>query len=245
MALRILIVDADPSSTTMIRTIAAPLGHVVLHFEDGSAAAQRAETHRFDVAFVGAASGLMNGCEVSRAIRDSEASHQCMIVMMSPTDSIENMQKSFSAGADLVMAKPLTTLRIRALLAGIASPGWRNRRYAVRLPLFTDATGKREGQEFALRTLNISATGILLQGAMEAGVGAEINLDFKIAEVNRSLSVNGRIVRTEEPDRFAVEFVNLAAEDKNAIQLYVMGRLTDLTPERDFASIGSRKAFHP
>lgn len=244
MSLKIIIVDEEQTSTTLVRTIAAPLGHVVLSFADGRAAAQRAETHRFDVAFVGAPTGEMNGCEVARAIRDSEANHQSLIVMLSPADTIENMQKSFSAGADLVIAKPLTAPRVRAMLAGIASPGWRNRRQAVRLPLFTDVVCMRDGQEFSLRTLNISSSGLLLQGALNAEVGQEIQLDFKIAEVNASLKVLGRVVRTQEPDRVAMEFLSLAPEDKNAIQLYVMGRLTDLTPERDFAGIG-RKPFHP
>jgi len=93
--------------------------------------------------------------------------------------------------------------------------------------------------------MNISESGVLLQGTMEAEAGQEVALEFKIADVDATLNVKGRIARKEGNDRFGVEFMGLAPEDKNAIQLYVMGRMMDLTRERDLSSVGVRKPFHP
>jgi hypothetical protein len=70
-------------------------------------------------------------------------------------------------------------------------------------------------------------------------------LEFKIAEVRASLSVLARIVRKEGNERIGIAFIGLAPEDLNAIQLYVMGRLKDLTPPRDLSGIGMHRLFSP
>jgi hypothetical protein len=58
------------------------------------------------------------------------------------------------------------------------------------------------------------------------------------------LNVRGRIVRKEGTERMGVAFLGLAPEEHNAIQLYVMGRLRDLTPERDLSDIGMHRLFN-
>jgi c-di-GMP-binding flagellar brake protein YcgR len=131
---------------------------------------------------------------------------------------------------------------LRRTLAAMDSPEW-NKRRAARLPLFTDVLCTWEGRQFSLRSLNISESGMLLQPAIDAELGQEVSLEFKIAEVRASLDVRARIVRKEGADRIAVTFIGLAPEDQNAIQVYVMGRLKDLTPPRDLSGIGMRRVF--
>jgi len=70
-------------------------------------------------------------------------------------------------------------------------------------------------------------------------------LEFKIAEVRASLNVLARIVRKEGNERIGIALIGLALEDLNAIQLYVMGRLKDLTPPRDLSGIGMHRLFSP
>jgi hypothetical protein len=93
--------------------------------------------------------------------------------------------------------------------------------------------------------MNISESGMLLQGSLDAEVGQEVALEFKLPEVGASLNVLARIVRKEEPPRVGLGFIGLAPEDQNAIQLYVLGRLKDLTPPRDLSGIGMRRLFNP
>ena len=78
-----------------------------------------------------------------------------------------------------------------------------------------------------MRSLNISETGILLQSSHGLMEDQEISLEFKIAEVRASLKVRARIVRKEGTERIGTEFIDLAPEDQNAIQLYVMGHLKE------------------
>ena len=122
-------------------------------------------------------------------------------------------------------------------------PEWKGRRHAARLPLFTEVTCTWNEWQFPLRSLNISESGMLLQPAIAAEVGQEVALEFKIADVRASLNVLARIIR-KEGERVGMEFVGLAPEDQNAIQLYVTGHLEVRTP-REPLNLGTRRLFSP
>ena len=245
MSLKIMVVDDEPQSSKLIRSLAAPLDHTVLTFEDSQAAGQRAENQRFDVAFVGMGTPQLDGLELARRIRKSPLNLETAIVMLSTDDEVGSLRKAFAEGADFVLAKPISAARIRGMLAAMDSPGWKNKRHAVRLPLITEVICNWNDQQLPLRSLNVSESGMLLQGSADLKVGNEVGLEFKIAEFRASLNVMGRVVRQEAPNRIAVGFVGLAPEDINAIQLYVMGRLRDMSPERDLSGIGMHRLFTP
>ncbi len=245
MSLKIMVVDDEQQSLKLLRSLAAPSGHTVLTFEDRQEAGQRAEKQRFDVAFLGMRLPQLDGLELARQIRSCEPNRETTIVMLSATDDIDSLRKAFGEGADFVLTKPLTAGRIRPMLAAMDSPGWKGKRHAARLPLITEVNCTWNDRQYPLRSLNISESGMLLQASMDAEAGQEVGLEFKIGEVRASLNVLARIVRKEGTERVGVAFIGLAPEDLNAIQLYVMGRLKDLTPARDLSGIGMHRLFSP
>ena len=245
MSLKIMVVDDEPMSLKLMRSLAAPLGHTVLAFEDNEEAGQRAEQQRFDVAFLGMRMPQLGGLELARRIRNSELNRETTIVMLNATEDIESLRRAFGDGADYVLTKPLTAGRLRPMLAAMDSSGWKGRARAARLPLITEVTCTWDDRRFPLRSMNISESGMLLQPSMDIEVGQEVGLEFKIAEVRASLNVLARIVRKEGNERLGTAFIGLAPEDRNAIQLYVMGRLKDLTPPRDLSGTGMRRLFSP
>ena len=231
MSLKIMIVDDEPASVQLMRSLATPLNHTVLALQDSQEAGQRTDKQRFDVVFVG-----MGGLELTRRIRNSQPNRETTIVVLSATEDIEGLREAFGEGADLVLTKPISAVRLRPMLAAMDSPGWQGKRHAARLPLFTEVNCTWGDRQFPLRSMNISQSGMLLQPSLDAEVGQEVSLDFKITEVRASLSVRARIVRKEGTLRVAIEFISLAPEDQNAIQLYVMGRLVSgQTPTRELS----------
>src|SRR5437879_1095353 len=243
MSLKIMVVDDEPKVTQLMRSLATPLGHTVLPFGDYQAAGQRGETQRFDVAFVGMRWPELGGLELARRMRNSQPNRETIIIMLSATDDIPSLRKAFGEGADLVLAKPVPADRLRRMLAAMDLPEWKGRRHAARLPLFTEVTCTWNEWQFPLRSLNISESGMLLQPAIAAEVGQEVTLEFKIADVRASLNVLARIIR-KEGERVGMEFVGLAPEDQNAIQLYVTGHLEVRTP-REPLNLGTRRLFSP
>ena len=107
------------------------------------------------------------------------------------------------------------------------------------MPLFTEVICTWDNQQHALHSLNISESGMLLQPSLDAAIGSEVSLAFKIAEVRASLSLRARIIRKEGNERVAFEFIELAPEDRNAIQVYVTGHLTEVTRRRDVVGLRS------
>jgi CheY-like chemotaxis protein len=245
MSLKIMVVDDEPVSLQLVRSLASPSGHTVLTFGDSQEAGQRAEKQRFDVAFVGMRTPQPDGLELARRIRNSELNRETTIVMLSASDDVESVRKAFGEGADFVITKPVTASRIRPMLAVMDSAGWKGKRHSARLALFTEVVCTWDDRQFPLRSMNISESGMLLQPSLDIEVGQEVALEFKIAEVRASLHVLARVVRKEGNERVGMEFIGLTPEDQNAIQLYVMGRLKDFTPPRDLSDIGLRRLFKP
>lgn len=233
MSLKIMIVDDEPANLQLLRSVAAPLDHTVLAFHNSHEAAERAEKQRFDVVFLGMRAPELPSLHLARRIRSSQPNHQAAIVMLSASDDIRLVRSAFGEGADFVLPKPLTMTRLRPILAAMDSPGWKGKRHTARLPLFADVLCISGGRQLSLRSLNISESGMLLQPALDVPEGQEVSLDFKISEVPAALQVRARIVRKEGADRVAVQFLDLAPEHLNAIQLYVMGRLRPPAPPRE------------
>jgi len=235
-----MVVNDEPSSKLM-RALSAPLGHTVLTFDDCLRAGERAETQRFDLVLVGGISES-HGLELVHQIRNSPTNRSTTIVMLSTSDDVVSVRKCLGEGADVVLTKPLTADRMRRMLVAMDSQEWKDRSGA-RLPLFTEVLCSWDQRQATLRSLNISESGMLLQPTLDADLGQEVALEFKIAQVSASLRTLARIIRKEGAERVAVEFIGLAPEHQNAIQIYVMGRMKDMTPPRDLSGIGLRRVF--
>ncbi|PYU21019.1 MAG: hypothetical protein DMG30_18820 [Acidobacteria bacterium] len=242
MSLKIMVTDDEPKTTHLMRSLATPLGHTVLPFGDYQAAGQRGETQRFDVAFVGMRLPELNGLELAHRIRNSKPNRETIIVMLSATNDVGTLRRAFGEGADLVVTKPISADRLRRMLLALDLPDWKGKRHAARLPLFTEVNCTWKGRQFPLRSLNISESGMLLQPAIDAEVGQEVALEFKIAEFDASLNESARIIRKEGTRQLAVEFIRLAPENQNAIHLYVTGHLEG-PRRRESLKLGPRRLF--
>jgi CheY-like chemotaxis protein len=243
MSLKIMVVDDEPLSLKVIRSLAVPLGHKVLPSHDSQEAGQEAEQQRLDVVFMGMPRS--DGLELTQRIRNSRSSAESIIVTLSATNDIELLRKAFGAGATFVLPKPISGARIVPMLAAIESPKWKATRHAARLPLFTEVNCKSGDQNLVMRSMNISETGMLLQSSHDVEVGKDVSLEFKIAEVRALLNVQARVVRKQGPLNLGVDFVKLAPEDQNSIQLYVMGHLKQPPPSRDQSGVQLRRLYTP
>jgi CheY-like chemotaxis protein len=247
MSLKIMVVDDETRTPNLIRSVATVMGHSVRAFEDRHAAGEQGAAERFDVVFVGMRLAELDGLELPSHIRRSQANGEATIVMLSATEDVASSRRAFGEGADLILTKPVSGECLRRLLSAINVPGWRSRKSPARLPLFTDVTCTWKDGQIRLRSVNISETGMLLQGSLEAEIGDEVTLEFRLADVGASLKARARISRKEGRERFGVEFVGLAGEDKNAIQVYVMGRKKEAErpPDLSVEGAGPRRLFRP
>lgn len=243
MSLKIMVVDDEPLSLKVMRSLAVPLGHTVLTLDNSTEANREAEKRRFDVVFVGLSQA--GALELTRQIRTSEFGGETTVVMFATTHDIDLLREAYAAGVMFVIPKPIAAARIIPMLAAMDSPAWKTKIRASRLPLFAEVKCTCGEQDFLMRTMNISETGMLLQSSHDLEVDQDVSLAFKIAEVGASLNVRGRIIRKEGVDRLGIKFVDLMPEEKNAIQLYVMGRMSKSTPSRNISDTRMHRLISP
>jgi CheY-like chemotaxis protein len=241
MPLRIMVVDDEPLSLKVMRTLGGSLGHIVLTFNDSQQAKLQAEKQRFDVVFVGLPRS--DGLDLAHTFGEPQPGSETIVVMLGPENDTETLRKSFGAGATFFLPKPIASTRVVPFLKAMSLTDWKTRRHAARLPFVTEVNCKSASGNFPMRSVNISETGMLLQSLHDVGLGQAVSLEFKIAEIRASLNVHARVVRKEGTDHMAVAFVDLAPEDQNAIQLCVMGRVKPPASTRDFANFRSIRLY--
>jgi len=225
-----MVLDDEPLTLKVIRSLAVPLGHKVLAFGDSQEATQAAEKQAFDVVFVGMP--RLDGLELAVRIPNLHPNSKTTVVMLDATNDIETLRKIFAVGVGFILPKPIASSRIIPMLTAMESPGWKDRRPAARLPLFIKVVCTWANRDFPTQSINISETGMLLQSLPGVEVGQEVSLEFKIVELGASLNVRAAIVRKEGTDRAAAKFIDLAPEDRNAIRLCIMGHLEQSKPQR-------------
>jgi CheY-like chemotaxis protein len=243
MSQHILAVDTEPASLNLIRLLAVGEGFRVSTFENYQEAKQASDKQHFDILFVGMGTTESEGLTIVRGVRESNVNRESTIVILAATDEIAVLRKALSEGADLVLTKPVVANRLRPLLGAMKSQDWKFKTRAARMPLFTEVKCTWDDREFPLRSMNISESGMLLQPSLDIQVGQEVGLEFTIAELRASVNLLARIVRKEDKRSVAVQFIGLAPEDQNAIQLYVTGRLKDENPTREETDWRMRRLF--
>lgn len=244
--MKIMVVDNEAKTSTLLRSVAIPLGYTVQSCGDCGLGIEKAQTQHFDVIFVGMHSAKQDGIEMIGRIRNSGPNCRTLVVMMSATEDIPGLRRAIGEGADLFVIKPVSGERLGRMLR--AFPEWKGTRKAARLPLVTEVICTSDGRRFSARSLNISESGMLLQskGIQEFAVRQEIHLDFHIAEIHASLNLAARVARKEDADRIGVAFDGPTPEDINAIDLYVTGRMKSAArPVADFWEGSRRSKSYP
>ena len=228
MSIRLLIVDDEEPVLGLLKATLEPLGAEVVALTSGDEAIQHLERERFDGIVVDVRMPGTDGFEVTRKARASSLNNKAPIVMLSGLDDVETMREGFKAGATFFLGKPIPRERIQNLFKTLQGPMMLQRRRHARLPLKTRVTCRwaaEKDKHIVAESLNIGEGGMLLEASVAVDMGQELILEFTAPLANRPVSVKGKVVRTEQSGRFAVEFVDLQASEHETIQTYIIGKI--------------------
>lgn len=103
--MKILIVDDEPGTRLMVATAVQRLGHSVLQAADGEEGWQAFALHRPEVVITDWAMPGIDGTELTRRIRATEAAYTYIVVLTARADE-DAAREAAQAGADDVMSKP-------------------------------------------------------------------------------------------------------------------------------------------
>jgi PAS domain S-box-containing protein len=118
--LRVLLAEDHPTNQKVVELILAPYGADITIVENGADAVEAMRSRTFDLVLMDMQMPVMDGLAATRAIRRHEADHaerpRTPIVMLSANAMAHHRLDALAAGADLHIAKPVTST---TLVAGI------------------------------------------------------------------------------------------------------------------------------
>ncbi len=221
---KVLFVDDDAAVLGAIKAMVEPLGYEVLTLADSQLAGERLKKEKFDAVFVDARMPHPDGFELTQTIRRSPLNSSVPVVMLTGYNEVDVMRKAFQAGITFFLWKPVNQDGLAKLLRAMRDTMLREHRRYMRLPYRTTVTCRLGGRSFKAECGNLGEGGMLLEASGGAEVDQELDLQFSVPEAARPLRPHAKVVRKEAPDRIAVQFVGLDADEQKAIRNYIAGR---------------------
>jgi PAS domain S-box-containing protein len=135
-ALSILVVEDNPANQMVVRCLLEPLGFEIVTADDGRQGADRFLGGDFDMILMDMQMPVMDGLTAISLIRAQEAAHRLgrtPIVMLTANTTEVHHQRAMHAGADALVAKPVT---LEILLNGLdqgmaAAAAWHGDAFAA------------------------------------------------------------------------------------------------------------------
>jgi two-component system, sensor histidine kinase and response regulator len=117
---RVLVVDDNPQNVELLEAYLVPEKYDVVTAFDGVEAMERVEESLPDIVLLDVMMPRMNGYEVCRKLKESEATRFIPVVMVTALKELEDKIESIEAGADDFLTKPFNKLelltRIKSLI---------------------------------------------------------------------------------------------------------------------------------
>ena len=130
---RIIIIDDDDDARKML-SMALETRFEVIEACDGLEALSKLETHEPDFAIIDIMMPMMDGYQVCEAIRRHRKFNTMQVLFLSAFGSKENIKKSYAAGANLFLTKPVDPTRVLRNIEFTVQhepPPLRNKRYTL------------------------------------------------------------------------------------------------------------------
>lgn len=115
----ILVVDDQPSNTELLEELLVPLNYVVLRSSRGESALSYINKINVDLVLLDINMPGMNGYEVCRRLKGSEATRLIPVIMITGLDDRDVKLKGIEAGADDFITKPLNKLELLARIKSL------------------------------------------------------------------------------------------------------------------------------
>jgi DNA-binding response OmpR family regulator len=226
VSLKVMVVDDDPDVLQSVKAMLEPLACDVLKISDSREATELLEKDRFDGILLAVQMPHLDGFELTKLIRASRLNHSALVVLLGETNDSATMRQGFKAGASCFIGKPLDQKRLYALIKAMRGPMLQEKRRHVRLPFWAMVkcrAGAQEEPQFISKSLTLSESGMSLDLARDLEQAQELEVEFSLPNSDKPVKANARVVRTLGPNLVGVEFLNLEAKGREAIQRYVEG----------------------
>lgn len=203
---KILVVEDD---TTMLRLLGEVLGQMGAepHCVASSVhAAELIEKEKYDGIFLDWRMPEIDGMELARRVRASQSNGHVPLVMLTGVADSQGLKKSFEAGINFYLQKPVSVSQLRNLLNASRGMMLAERRGYQRAPVAVPMRCRWDNQAVTGCSINVSASGVLLEIAPAPPVGTRVQIDFELPGQPKPYKLSGTAVRVAVSRGVAVKF---------------------------------------
>lgn len=218
---QILLVDHSRGSLLFQETILRRRDAVITTALAGSDGLEKAKVERPLLIVFGFDLFDMSAPEFCRAIRNYEGTKGISLLLICDKDQPDQSALCLSAGCNDVIYRPLQRHEFDTKVHRLTSiPARRQLRTLTKIDVSLENNGR-----FVLgRSVNISATGMLLETDRVLPADSRVRLHFYLPADPRPVELEAEVLRAEfvgTMAKYGVRFVNPTAEDCDRIERYV------------------------
>ena len=166
--------------------------------------------------------------ELLRQVRgDVSFCRNAGIILVADEERVDEAMAYEGSGVNRVIANRWTGAHLWQALADLlhVAP-----RIAVRVLAHLDIQLGRDHEEDLARSVNLSASGVLLESPSDIRPGTMVRMTFRLPRELRPVSGGGEVVRRSDPDRegvrgFAVRFLNLEDDGARRLESWIARRV--------------------
>jgi two-component system, OmpR family, alkaline phosphatase synthesis response regulator PhoP len=218
---RILLVDHSRGALAYQETILRRRDALITTALAGSEGLQKAKDAVPQLIIFGFDLFDMSAPEFCRAIRDDDATHSVSLLLVSEREATDQADLCLSAGCNDVIFRPLQRHELDSKVEKLtAIPVRRQLRTITKI----EVSLEKNGRYILGRSMNISATGMLLEVDRVLTSEGVVRLHFYLPGDPRALAADAEILRAEFSGtmaRYGVRFLNLGPDEKDRIEHFV------------------------
>ena len=211
---KILVVEDDQAMLQLLGEVLGQMGAEPHLVASSAHAAELVEREKFDGVFLDLLMPELDGLELARRIRASKSNATVPLVMITGSPEPTAMTNSFQAGINFFLHKPVTAQQLGKLLNAARGLMLEERRRYQRAPVAllmrcrwqAEAGAAAAAHQVTGQSINLSASGALLDLPELAPVGAPVRVEFSIPGHPQGLSLAGRVVRHNSARSLGVRF---------------------------------------
>ena len=221
MPTKILVVDDEPSIGELIKAVLATEGIQVEVLTSSEEARARLAAEKFDGVFLDVRMPPPDGIELARLIRAGGINRTTPVVMITGETDLTVQQKSFSAGANFFLFKPLDRHRLLRVVRTTHAPVQREKRRFERIAVARSVSVALKSQVVDGLTIDISLSGLQMQGSDSFPEGSEVAVELNAGR-GGPVRALGRVVRVLDANRMGIEFLKVDPRDVSRFQQFLL-----------------------
>lgn len=203
---KILVVEDDLAMLNLLGEVLGQMGAEPHLLSNSRQAAELIEREKFDGVFLDLVMPEMGGLELARHIRRSRSNANVPLVALTASPEPTVMQDSFQAGFNFFLQKPVTVQQLRKLLTAARGLMLAERRRYQRAPVAFLVRCRWDSQQLTGQSVNVSASGMLLELPELPPRDAEVLLEFSLPGAGERLEVPGTVVRQHSASSVGIQF---------------------------------------